>query len=143
MSAFEAIDKITYNIARAPLDTEQTQLLFLKSWWSRTYSRPLKDPLLQEYTLEELYYEYRDYVEREAASQERAEDAADNIEQKKLDEVDAWAREEEERELKELEQKGQSDISEQDQKWMQEQIDQAKEVYGQDFGEDLEVNFDE
>lgn len=30
----------------------------LQWWWCRQYNRPLKDPLLQEYTLEELQIEY-------------------------------------------------------------------------------------
>lgn len=143
MSALEAIDKLTYNIARLSLDTEFSQLLFLRSWWSKYYNRPLKDPLLQEYTLEELYYEYRDKVEREAAAQEASEEATDNIEQKKLDEAMAWAEEEE---RKELESQAQSDpdssvLSDEDKAWMEDQLKQAKAVYGDDFGEDIVEDF--
>lgn len=31
---------------------------FLKWWWCRTYNRPMKDPLLATYTLNELCYEF-------------------------------------------------------------------------------------
>jgi septin family protein len=138
LSAFEAIDRIAYQSARAPLDTEQSQFLFLRSWWAKTYNRPLKDPLLQTYTLEELYYEYRDRVEREEYAQEATEEAADNIEQKKLDEAAAWAAAEEEKELAEA---AKQEISDDDKAWMEEQIRQAKAAYGEDFGENLEVDF--
>jgi len=32
--------------------------LALCSWWSEYYNRPLKDPILEKYTLEELAYEF-------------------------------------------------------------------------------------
>jgi biopolymer transport protein ExbB/TolQ len=110
----------------------------LKSWWSRTYSRPLKDPLLQEYTLEELYYEYRDHTERRIAAEEQADDAADNIEQQKMDEALSWAAAEEEKESKE----DISEVSEADQEWMKSIIEEAKQEYGEDFGENVGVDFD-
>lgn len=31
---------------------------YLKWWWCRTYNRPMKDPMLEQYTLPELCYEY-------------------------------------------------------------------------------------
>lgn len=31
---------------------------FLKWWWCQTYNRPLKDPLLETYTTDELIYEF-------------------------------------------------------------------------------------
>lgn len=34
----------------------------LKFWWCKKYNRPLKDPLLQTYTLEELQIEYFMYA---------------------------------------------------------------------------------
>ena len=139
MSAIEAIDKLTYNIARAPLDTAATQFLFLRSWWSKYYNRPLKDPILQEYTLEELYYEYRDKVQREEAAREASEEATDNIEQKKEDDAMAWAQEEERKE-REAEEQAAGNLSN-DEAWMQEQIQRAKSVYGDDFGEDIVEDF--
>lgn len=34
-------------------------------WWSKTYKRPLKDPILLSYTFEELLYEYYDKIIRD------------------------------------------------------------------------------
>lgn len=31
---------------------------FLQFWWCRTYNRPLKDPILLSYTIDELAYEF-------------------------------------------------------------------------------------
>ena len=116
---------------------------FLMSWWSKTYSRPPKDPLLQEYTLEELYYEYRDRIEREKAAQEAAEQKADNIEQEKIDDALAWAEAEEK-----AESEGKTDSngntwlpSEEDKAWMEKELQQAKEEFGDDFGEDINEEF--
>lgn len=41
-----------------PVANIQTFRRFLEFWWCRTYNRPLKDPLLAQYTLDELTYEY-------------------------------------------------------------------------------------
>lgn len=115
--------------------------MFLRSWWSRTYNRPLKDPLLQDYTLEELYYEFRDHSERRDAAEEVAEEAADNIEQKKMDDALDWARAEEEREAQQSVSVNES-MSQDDEAWMQNIISQAKAEYGEDFGSNLEVDFE-
>lgn len=116
--------------------------MFLRSWWSRIYNRPLKDPLLQDYTLEELYYEYRDHVERKLAAEESAEEATDSIEQAKIDEAVSWADQEEANELKaQAEADSEPRISEQDRAWMNKAMEQAKEEFGQDFGEDIEETF--
>ena len=58
LDVVESIRRLAAHNARAPLDTEEQVLLFLQSWWSRTYNRPLKDPLLHSYTMEELIYEF-------------------------------------------------------------------------------------
>lgn len=143
MSALEAIDAIVERAAREPLDNEAAQLRFLSFWWSKTYSRPFKDPLLKEYTLEELYYEYREHIEREKASKERTEQEADNIEKAKEDEALAWAEAEEKREAESSLKQGQVDWipTEQDKAWMEEQLRQGKELYGEDFGEDISEDF--
>jgi len=125
------------------LDSEAAQLRFLSFWWSKTYSRPLKDPLLKEYTLEELYYEFRQFYEREKATKERVEQEADNIEKAKEDDALAWAEAEEK---KELQQSGNQTLpqwqpNEQDRAWMDEQLKQGKELYGEDFGEDIDEDF--
>jgi hypothetical protein len=134
-STYKLIDAITYDLARSELDTEQKQLLFLQSWWSRTYNRPLKDPLLLEYTVDELYYEYRDRIERDLAIEERSEQEADKIEDNKIEESLSWAEEEERKERENAEKKAA------DQKWMNDQLLKYKEEFGEDFGEDITGDF--
>ncbi len=143
MSALEAIDAIVEKAARESLDNEAAQLRFLSFWWSKTYSRPLKDPLLQEYTLEELYYEYREHIEREKASKERTEQEADNIEKAKEDEALAWAEAEEKKEAEDASKENRPEWlpTEQDKTWMEEQLKQGKELYGEEFGEDISEDF--
>lgn len=51
--------KVIDHIIR-PVKTEADMLRFLRAWWCRTYSRPYKDPLLLEYTFEDLLVEYLD-----------------------------------------------------------------------------------
>lgn len=115
------------------------------SWWSNTYSRPLKDPLLQEYTLEELYYEYRNKIERKRAAEKAIEENDDKIEQEKIDDALAWAEAEE---LRESENQTAKDVngaewqpSEEDKKWMEKELERAKQEFGDDFGEDIEEEF--
>lgn len=123
-------------------------LLFLQSWWSKTYNRPLKDPLLLSYTLEELLYEFYDRVERKLAEEERVNQENDKIEEDKEKAVLDWAEEEERKELEELKAKSNKVASSPVQDpaniaWMEEKLREAKEIYGEDFGEDVEMNFDE
>ena len=35
---------------------------YLRKWWCITYERPFKDPMLEQYTLDELAYEFRSGV---------------------------------------------------------------------------------
>lgn len=122
------------------------------SWWSRTYNRPLKDPLLLSYTTEELLYEFYDRIERRAAEEERINDDADKIEEDKEKAVLDWAEQEERRELDGLkgeaaqhEAKPTSDPTKDPNniKWMEDQLRAAKEIHGDSFGEDISVDFDE
>jgi hypothetical protein len=41
-----------------PASSVDSLFRFLRFWWCKTYNRPFKDPLLAEYTLDELTYEY-------------------------------------------------------------------------------------
>lgn len=55
-----------WNIAKAHHLEEPTESIdsfrrFLCFWWCRKFNRPLKDPLLQSYTLNELLYEFLRY----------------------------------------------------------------------------------
>ena len=110
------------------------------SWWSRTYNRPLKDPILQSYTLDELYYEYRDKIERDIASKEASEQETDKIEEEKIDDALAWAEAEEEKERIANEKVS---VSKEDIEWMDDQIKKAKEQFGEDFGKDIEEDFED
>jgi hypothetical protein len=152
LSIVESIKKIASYNARADLDSEEQLLLFLQSWWSRTYNRPLKDPLLLSYTLEELLYEFYDRIERTKAEAERLEREDDKIEEDKERAAVDWAEQEEKRELeaamKAEAAKAESKPVEDPTKdpaniaWMEEQVQKAKEVFGESFGEDIEENFD-
>lgn len=122
--------------------------LFLKSWWSTTYNRPLKDPLLESYTLEELLYEFYDRMERQKASEERTVQEADKIEEAKEKEVLDWAEQEEQKELEEMRRMADKKVADPSKdpeniKWMQQQLEQAKHVHGDTFGEDIEEVFGE
>lgn len=142
----ESIRVIAAFNARAPLNTEKQLLLYLQSWWSRTYNRPLKDPLLASYSLEELLYEFYDRVERTKAEEERFEQENDKIEENKEKVGLDWAEEMERKELEEEARKASQPIDpSKDPKniaWMEDQIKQAKEQYGESFGEDVDERFD-
>lgn len=98
--------------------------------------------MLAEYTLEELYYEYRQHSEREAAAKEKVEQEADNIDKAKEDEALAWAEAEEKKEaLAASESDPEWKPTEQDKAWMEEQMRQGKELYGEEFGEDISEDF--
>jgi hypothetical protein len=147
----DSIKKICAHNARASLDDDNQLLLFLQSWWSRVYNRPLKDPLLLEYTLEELLHEFYDRSERAAAEEERVKAGEVQEETAKEQEVLDWAEEEEKRELEAQARaaaattdKPVDPAKEPDNiRWMDEQIRKAKAELGDDFGSDLELNFDE
>lgn len=113
------------------------------SWWSNHYNRPLKDPVLLSYSLEELAYEYYSVQEREAARDEFVQNESDKIEEAKLEEADQWAdemeREEMEREAAKRVNPAKLPIN---QAWMEEEIKKDKEKFGEDFGEDLNINFE-
>ena len=121
------------------MSSETSQLRFLHSWWSVTYNRPLKDPLLQQYTLEELYYEFKDRTEREKARLEQAEEQADKIEEAKQEETDAWIAAEEAKESNSNTPNWKP--TEGDQKWMEEELERAKAEHGESFGEDIDEDF--
>lgn len=111
--------------------------MFLKSWWSRTYNRPLKDPLLESYTLYELLYEFNDKKERVNAANMAFEAEADKIEVEQEQEVFDWI-EEEERKDREAAEAALAQQKEDDELWM---LEQLKKEHGDDFGEDLDVDF--
>lgn len=141
-------------------------LLALRSWWARKYNKPLKDPVLQTYTFEDLLYEFHDSKEREAARLQSSSENSDKIEQDRLQESLDWAEQEELRELERFkaqqakaakaaeEKPAESGIyvpSPEDQEWMQKQMDneaaqlisKGKQDIADDFGDDLRGSFDD
>ena len=148
----ESIRKIAARNARADLNNDEQLMLFLRSWWSRLYNRPLLDPLLQTYSLEQLLYEFYDRVERQAAEEERKinddEKEEENKEKADLD----WAEKMEQEELAEMKANAAATEVKKDQdptkdpenvKWMEEQMKLNKQLFGETFGEDIEEKFDE
>ena len=122
------------------------------SWWSKTYNRPLKDPILLSYTVEELLYEFYDRMERRLAEDERSKQEDDKIEDDKEKAALDWAEQEEKKELEKdgslpeqpkKEEKSSDPAKDPDNiKWMQEQLEKAKQMYGESFGEDIEESFE-
>jgi hypothetical protein len=151
----EYIRQIAANNARASLNDDKQLLLFMQSWWSKLYNRPLKDPLLLSYTLEELLYEFYDRVERLAAEEERSHKEETATEETREKDVMDWIDEEERKEAQKEAQANKLKVESEKKppvdptkdpaniKWMEEQIKLAKQHLGDDFGEDLEINFDE
>lgn len=149
-SIVDSVKKICAYNARAELQTEEQLLLFLQSWWSRTYNRPLKDPLLLSYTLEELLYEFYDRIERSKAEQERLEQEDVKMEEDKDKVNEDWAEKMERAELDAEMRKSGAKSSEPlpdptkdpaNVAWMEKQVEDAKKVYGESFGEDIEDDF--
>jgi hypothetical protein len=150
-SLVDTVKAICAQNARAELNSEKQLLLFLQSWWSRTYNRPLKDPLLLTYTVEELLYEFYDRIERRSAEEERTNLEGDRIEEEKDKATLDWAEKEELRELEALKNKASKEETKPIQDptkdptnvaWMEEQLQQAKRQYGENFGEDIEESFE-
>lgn len=147
----DAVKALAAFNARADLSDPDQLLLFLKSWWSRTYNRPLKDPLLLSYTAEELLYEFFDRIERVKAQEEQVNKANDKIEEDKEKAALDWAEQEEKKELEsEMREGAQNPKMTQDPTkdpanvaWMEEQLQKAKAVFGESFGEDINEDFSE
>lgn len=114
--------------------------MFLKSWWSKEYSRPLKDPILESYTLYDLLYEYYDKVERITAADEVLELEADKIEEVQEQNTLDWIEEEERKDREAAESAAKVEVEQKakDEAWM---VEQLKKEYGDDFGEDISTDF--
>ncbi len=106
--------------------------------------------MLLSYSLEELLYEFYDRVERSKAEQERLEQEDVKIEEDKDKAALDWAEQEEKRELEAIKAKAAENAESanqdptkdpQNMAWMEEQIQKAKEVYGDSFGEDIDETF--
>ena len=145
----DAIKEIAAIRANSELDTAEKLEHFLKAWWSRQYNRPLKDPLLLTYTLEELLYEFYDYVERQKAQEEHDDGDDDRIVEQRRKQALDWAEQEEQRELANLKKELNTaepkqegfKPSKDDLDWVNKQLDEAKKLHGESFGEDIEEDF--
>lgn len=103
------------------------------------------------YTLEELLYEFYDRIEREKAQEEKTNTESDKIEEAKEKEALDWAEQEEKRELEEelrlngskLDKPYNGDPTKDPQNiaWMEEQLKKGKELFGDEFGEDIVEDF--
>lgn len=102
----------------------------------------MKDPLLQTYTLEELLYEFHSVQQQKLARTEAAEEENDRIEEESEKEAQDWA-DRMEAEEEEAEAAALADPSKHPDnvKWMEEQLRVEKELYGEDFGEDISTDF--
>jgi len=161
-TTFEQINSIARRDARLEIG-EKKNRLFLTNWWCRQYNRPLKDPLLNQYSIEELAYEYFLVGELAAYKQERIDEENDRIEEAKIkidtdwaDEMEAedLAREEAKEAAAKAKAKKEADAKAKEEaydplkdpeqiKWMEEEIEKSKTVFGEDFGEDVSVKFED
>lgn len=157
-SIFEQIHQVAKRDVRLELGEKKVRL-FLTNWWCTHYNRPFKDELLQKYTLEELLYEYYFIQEIAVHREELVKAETDRIEEEKYEEDLAWADEMEKEEAEKESSKGRTEDGRSDAQesptqqaydplndpkqiaWMEEQIKQSKLVFGEDFGEDLKLDF--
>ncbi len=140
-------------MAHQDIDNELRLDAYLKHWWSTTFNRPLKDPILLSYTTEELLYEYYERIERQLAEQVQAEQETDKIDNKKIQDTLDWAEKEEQAELNQLNKKqGNKEFTKEyldpmddpaNKEWVEKQLEDAKKLYGEDFGEDIDTDFGE
>jgi len=95
---------------------------------------------LQEYNIYELFYEYHNKKERVLAADEGVEYIADKIEAEEEKETLDWIEEEErkEKEAAEVAAKAEESELEADDEWM---VQQLKDEHGDDFGDDLNLDF--
>lgn len=97
--------------------------------------------MLESYTLYELLYEYHDKVERENALQHRFELEDDKIEEEKEQEVFDWIEEEERKDREAAEAKAaMAEAKADEEAWM---LEELRKEHGDDFGEDIDLDFKE
>lgn len=111
-------------------------------WWCNYYSRPLKDPLLQEYTFEELAYEYYANSEFDKSKLERQELEDDKIDSDEHEDATNWADKMEADEFDQKEPEPDPTEDPENIEWMEKQMAEAKAIYGDDFGQDISEDFE-
>ncbi len=77
------------------------------------------------------------------AEEDRVEEEADKIEEAHARVNVDWAEEEERKELEEAKKAAGAPITKDDEKWMKEQLAQDKEKFGEDFGDDIDMSFED
>lgn len=70
------IEDLVDGSRRQPLEGSDELLSSLRRWWCRHYARPYKDPMLLDYSLEELWFEYLDVTYDERQARKEAEQKA-------------------------------------------------------------------
>lgn len=91
-------------------------------------------------------YEYFDKIERKNAIHKAIEQENDKIEDSKLDETLSWIEQEEKKETEKRAAKEAKEVKQEqppkvdDEQWM---VQQLKGQYGDEFGEDINLNLDE
>lgn len=106
------------------------------------------------YSVEELLYEYLSKTAFVESKRAQAEAESDKMKEEQWEEAESWADQMEAEEkaaqetvnkLKETVEKAQIDprLDPANIEWMEEQIKKDKEYHGEDFGEDLSVDFNE
>ena len=97
---------------------------------------------MESYTLHELLYEYYDKIERIAVSEELIELETDKIEFEQEQETIDWAEEEErkEREAEEAKAIEEEERIAQEEEWM---LEKLKDEHGDDFGKDINADFED
>jgi hypothetical protein len=87
---WEAVQRISKaHHCEDPVTDLESFRRFLEFWWCRTYNRPLKDPLLASYTIDELTYEYLRHLYHQPDMDPRKQ-----LEQKQVEhEDDLWIKE--------------------------------------------------
>lgn len=64
-------------IKKAETKTVEDLIEYLRFWWSQHYNRPMKEPLLYTYTIQELLLEF--YLHTEETEEQKSEKANDLI----------------------------------------------------------------
>lgn len=82
------IEKLAKNIRRVGATNTEYLRKQLEIWWSIKFNRPLKDPLLQEYSLYELLYEYLLHYHLDPNNEKANKEKAEKSEKEDLD----WAK---------------------------------------------------
>jgi hypothetical protein len=68
----EKAKKLAYRIKKGNYDSLEDHILALRYWWSKHYNRPMKDPILETYSVYDLYLEM--YLHADISDEEMKKD---------------------------------------------------------------------